>query len=253
MCYNACKNLPASVIAPNATNPYFAQFFPCVGLGSQIPQQPLKMFVDGNFNRNAAVMMGNARYEGNFLAYTVFDVPPNVTVSDEVYNLTVDAIFGDLAPNVLNWYSEIAKEDGNWIAMAYAFGDYAITCGTAYSSEAIASITGGVYRFQWSHAPQLWSLSFLNATHATDVPFVFMDPATPPVFEGFAGEEVELAYITASLWGSFATTGEPGKLLGITWEPFNGIYNIMDINIAALTNITVDDSRCQHWYYFLLG
>jgi carboxylesterase type B len=134
--------------------------------------QPLQLFFAGNFNQ-VPMIVGHNAYEGNILAYINLQTPPSAGLSDSAYNAIVQQSFGSfgIADQVLEWYSDIQIEEGNWIAYARAIGDFTITCGTKLLVQAAATSQNAIFAYIFQHSLVNWPAPFLNATHGVEREF----------------------------------------------------------------------------------
>jgi len=225
-------------------------FIPCLD-GIQIRAQPEILLRKRDYNQ-VPLMLGFNSYEGNFFALVALKGFPNVQISDAVYLAQVDAVFGSygLTSTVLKWYDPIRTQYGNWISYAQITGDFYIDCGTILAANSIASSSSNdVFAYIFNHTPVNWPLSVLNATHTSELGFIF----GPGIIgdTGLTKDEHTLSTRMTQAWGNFAKNSDPG----MGWLAYDSgteqAYR-WDIN-SKQTSVTFSRQMCNDWFLVLLG
>ena len=180
-------------------------------------------------------------------------------VSEAAYEAALDYEFtlsaGNHGPSVTmvsDWYASDAATAGRWRAFARLSSDAGHACTTHFYANGIAEARAvskvvsvsspaqrpKVYRYVFQHTTANWPKRFLNATHASEVPYVFADPTdVMPAYIGYASftrDESLLSISMAQAWASFAATGKPSTN-NLVWPEF-----------TPAPKTEVDRASCTH-------
>jgi len=143
------------------------------------------------------LLIGSNSQEGNIFAFQLSN--NSMYMSKEQYSYLNDLFMSPHGLGLLGpaWYSSLYQSGDFWHTFGNSFSDYALTCGTrmianAYSAKSAAP----VYRYLFSHTPDLGPLKMLNATHATEIPYVFYHTRR------FSPREVTLSAEITSMWSN---------------------------------------------------
>jgi len=210
---------------------------PCID-GKLFTESPISSFRKGNFNKQGLLVLGSVLCEGcigTWFNFGEWEHPPTQPLPDSLYYNAMQKQWKDNATQVESWYEPIRESEGNWRAYAEMSGDSSIKCASYWVSFLLSSHKT-LYRYWFTHDPQVWNWTFLNATHTGEVPFVFYNPVKVASnwlgYSGFTSEEYSLAKQMAILWASVAY-GDISRS-GIEWAPFSSPDNttlVLDLNI----------------------
>jgi len=211
------------------------------------------MYQKGLFNTHAPVIIGTNQVEGNLLNYFITTIPPTTPMSNATFTSFVNAAFGSMAPTVTSWYSTVRQQQGNWIALSEIYGDFLINCGSHFMANYISTLSQAeVFRYLFTHTPQNWPYNFLNATHSSEISFVFNDPAVN-FMTSFTSDEQTLANSVASLWGSFVITSDPETLTGVNWPRYNkATASVINLTTTKYSLVEINWPICNNWENILL-
>jgi len=178
------RAVPATTLLPRISQSH--RFIPQVD-GKLLPEQPLRMIRKGRYNRQVPIAIGYTAQEGHFLAYSRsgWVIPPN----EITYSKFVSASTTTLSPlldqatidKAISWYTPVAEQQGNWLALARLTEDYYITCGSLYAAQAFAQFSEKpLYAYLWDYSSANDPEPFLKASHGNELPFIFNAPIYVP-------------------------------------------------------------------------
>jgi para-nitrobenzyl esterase len=243
----AClRELPVAGILANAMQPnpesgmVAAQWrFGVVidGEGGVLPIDPIEAFDMGDV-ADVPYILGSNTDEGT-LFVLLSDSPPS---TQEEYDAALEARFGERAADVGAMYP--AEDfDGDFAqALARAFGDSGLVCGTHDTARraAAAGLSVRMYNFNF---PWTVSAGFLGVAHAAEISHVFGSPYMADATSEMIGEEMN-AY-----WARFATSGDPnGAGAPAEWPAFSADEDLrlqLDADWGVLEDFRAEE--CAFW------
>eukprot|EP01090_Pellita_catalonica_P004606 TRINITY_DN1441_c0_g2_i1.p1 TRINITY_DN1441_c0_g2~~TRINITY_DN1441_c0_g2_i1.p1 ORF type:complete len:346 (-),score=56.38 TRINITY_DN1441_c0_g2_i1:57-995(-) len=243
-------------------------FVPAIDM-AQIFAQPIRNYAQASYNLNASLLIGSNQQEGNFF---VFASTKTLQLNKTVFLFSISTVLPGFFPGnfpavgeLLKWYQveiQAAESDGNYfIALSHIVGDLFISCGTELMTRFAAPFTtsGGkpFYRYMFSHHTIRWELAKLNATHTSELPYVFDNGL---IFSVLNSAEEQLAHRIQTYWKNFSVYGNPNGKAGTNpaeslphWpEYILGENTIMEINEQSQLLSTWKKEICSKWekHYF---
>ncbi|XP_033126573.1 uncharacterized protein LOC117124450 [Anneissia japonica] len=176
----------------------------------------------------ANVMLGELEDEGNVVLPMVFpsyvDEAPIVNQTD--FDMVVDIMTIKVLPTELSrkttklFYltddhitdpTADRKECINQL-----IGDIWFTCPNTRAAKYLVSAGNDVYTYHWTQVPSksLWKVTWLGATHAEDLSYVFgshFNEHMTQLYGGFTTEDIMLTKNIITYWTNFAKTGNPNS------------------------------------------
>ncbi|HVU05189.1 MAG TPA: carboxylesterase family protein [Polyangiaceae bacterium] len=209
------------------------------GPGGFLPDDPRTLFDAGDIAK-VPYLAGSNNDEG----YLFF---LGTTVADEAaYETQLNARFGANAAKVLAQYPA-SKFGGDYkAALANAFGDSGLICGTHDSARRAKKAGLDVYMYNFN-IPWALSPTLFHASHASEMSHVFGNPYKPDANDLTVSEAMN------TFWATFAKTGKPNyDGAPTTWPAFAPDANDSDQRIEFDTDgvKTVTDFRkeeCAFW------
>ena len=258
----------ALLVGPGAED-YLNSVMPC------LDTPLLARVAAGGVKPGARVILGHNQYEGNLLA-NAFAGPPTPTGMNAsafvhaLQNLFTDAVFPrGLARAIAANYSDTAAAVGRWEAFAAAAGDYGMTCGTVAAQEhGRAAGTGGWYGYLFTHRSANALMPGLNATHSSEVPYVFNMTGKdsffgfPTTMLRFSAADMALSRAMQYAWVSFARTGVPDLAGvnggGIVWSSLgSGMLVELDWPLRMVpivsSQLPRQQGHCDFWRPMIMG
>ena len=228
-----------------------------------IPAEPLYAMHQGSWsNPGLSVLVGNQNQEGNIMAYIITPGVLNRTdmSQQQFQELVLDGYFQPLGLSsfVVSTYKDLIPSDPNanfWPAASQIIGDYEVRCGAealvrAYLTSTPSSAQPVVmWRYAFTHhpAPLRSPTYFLNATHGTELPYVFQSPAT--FYFSFTKAEAVFSAQISDYWANFVATGKPGS----PWPQYsssNSDPTTFRLDIPFTTGSTMTPAQqgyCDQW------
>lgn len=268
------RSVPAQVMMDYAYQLY--PLFPCID-NVQIVIPPLspgsdptittmaQLFVRGrpgiDWNANIPILMGHNKQEGNLFAsaaaYNYGIITPFVlNEAQYVDQLGLNFLHHNTTVTTIrNWYAESEQLNGYWNAIAEEFGGYLINCGTEWitrraagypsssshtAASGVAQTNTHVYRYVYSHATEVWLYAFLNATHGSELVYVFGNGTDQLYASVLTPEEVSLSQLIQRYWVRFAASNNPNAANPSPIDPFWPVY---DGSIATIMNLDLPVSH----------
>eukprot|EP01087_Luapelamoeba_hula_P013339 TRINITY_DN3810_c1_g1_i3.p1 TRINITY_DN3810_c1_g1~~TRINITY_DN3810_c1_g1_i3.p1 ORF type:complete len:355 (+),score=47.85 TRINITY_DN3810_c1_g1_i3:167-1231(+) len=225
---------------------------PCID-GEQLHEHLLESFKNGKINRKADVLVGSNAQEGNYFAWEDGRNEYNVTdfkfTQEQYTHLVLEKTYpyGNLA---LEWYQNDTKTFGYWQTYSKILADGYINCGVNYVADRMGQLgLRNVYRYLYTHTTHFAPNGFLNATHTSEIPFVFINP----IYFGqqtFAPSDEQMAKIIVDYWNSFHLTGNPNHEGGVQWPRYSGKPDVSDtivLDNKATYIKNWDVEKCAKW------
>jgi para-nitrobenzyl esterase len=179
--------------------------------GDLIPDTPVKLLLDGNYDKSLKIMMGTTKDEAS-----IFLIQKKVETADDFYKtfksdmVMVKASFGINVEtdDILDYYP-LANYATPRDAYNDLFTDLAFTCPTREHASILADNGGEVYLYHFLRAPSTMGLfKDLGSFHSAELFFLFGNWKFMGMNLGSA-ENKPLAADMMALWSSFAHTGVP--------------------------------------------
>ena len=198
-------------------------FQPCYGCVAETPVHPLVSMRDGNVNRGADIIVGNARYEhGTVAAHGAFGLPNSSSsaVTKAGYETAVARVVkgnASRAAAAVELYAPLVKRVGFWYALATMNSHSNVICVQQAQSRWFAALPpsarGRLYRYVFTHSTHDWPQRYLNATHCAALPYLYRNSSTLEWFLGYGSFNVGEQHLSneiAMAWKNFALRGDPG-------------------------------------------
>eukprot|EP01102_Stenamoeba_stenopodia_P007556 TRINITY_DN2118_c0_g2_i1.p1 TRINITY_DN2118_c0_g2~~TRINITY_DN2118_c0_g2_i1.p1 ORF type:complete len:557 (-),score=113.23 TRINITY_DN2118_c0_g2_i1:19-1689(-) len=228
------------------------------GQTADLADQPYRLIKNGLFNKEVDYLVGSNEYEGNLFIYEGDGetVHLNATQYD---TLLITSILGNNLPEsfvsrIKDIFQPIQQSQGYFAAASGYAGDFFIVCGTrnlvnsAYNYTQQNGYKSQIWRYLFSHTPSFWlnnddmNINFLNATHVTELPFVFSDNIFG--IDINTEEEVLLSKQIIQYWSQFASCGNPNGVVSLdsssrygplqlwpAYDPANADVTIINLNL----------------------
>lgn len=153
--------------------------------------------------------------------------------------------YADIIPNS-------TTEANYWQTSAQIIGDYFIRCGadSLFRSYLPFRLLEKTWRYVFTlhPAPLRSPTYFLNATHGTELPYVFMDPSG--FARSFTKGEWTFSEQLSNFWSAFVTSEQPAPVP--TWSVFDPNNPDSTTPVAMKRNCDRlklrDDSRSHHGF-----
>ena len=180
--------------------------------GYVIPQQPLRAFRSGQFNRVQAII-GNTQNEGTAFVWQV-EAALGGALSPAGYTAQLNGRFGATNAGAVAAEYPLTAYPSPIQALAAAVTDSAVACPTALKRDALARYVP-VFGFQFDE-PNPVPSSLLGPpepglvygdTHTSDLPYVF--GVTFPNGDPLTGKDLALSQRVISYWTNLAVSGNP--------------------------------------------
>jgi len=247
------KAIPAETIYNTANSRNLLGSFGPVVDGYSIIQQPLTSILNGLTRPKTSVRIGNNLKEGELFALSdALSLSMNQNLYQKlIHSFDLVIQFADLFEP---WYQGLADSQGYWEAYSSFFEDYIFLCGTQYFADYATTSGTTVYRYRFQHktvdAP--FPFSLLNATHFTEVPYVFQMPYGVNFGFSFNDEELALSNSIVQYWANFVSGGNPnGPNTEVVWPTYSPLTSgnhtiVLDLSIST-TSENLHDETCDLW------
>ena len=220
------RDLPAATIfGPGMIDSLPMIFQPVIN--DEITAQPLNLLREGKFNMDVDVLIGHNQFEGNIGAYAFTNSrpSPDAIPYSEYLVLSGSTAFGTQTKvrDVIGAYSDLYDEAKGWVAYAEQGGDGFIACGAELGAMAISTNSKrNVYSYRFDHHSSNSLLPELNATHTSELAYIFGDTKgywQSEILTGgeFTEEELKLSDYMMESWSGFAKNGQ----MGTDWPLFH--------------------------------
>lgn len=203
------------------------------GVEGDLSAQPYVLFLEGSFNQDVDVLVGNNANEGTIFVYqSAKTLEVNNTLTNHLLTGGFETLLfpnaSDLTSQVWSIYQPIDEDLGNFEALSYFAAEFYITCGTRNLANAVSQYNSDnhtVWRYLFSHTPSYWtvsnvSLTDLNSTHGVELPFVFHESIFGIVLDS---QEFLLSDDIVSYWSNFHVYSDPnsqGDYGSTYWPPY---------------------------------
>eukprot|EP01102_Stenamoeba_stenopodia_P007554 TRINITY_DN2118_c0_g1_i2.p1 TRINITY_DN2118_c0_g1~~TRINITY_DN2118_c0_g1_i2.p1 ORF type:complete len:563 (-),score=125.06 TRINITY_DN2118_c0_g1_i2:61-1749(-) len=228
------------------------------GQVADLADQPYRLIRNGLFNREVDYLIGSNAYEGTVFIFESDGLTVNLNATQYDTTLTTSVVGNNFpesfVSHIKDIFQPIQQTQGYFAAASGYAGDFFIICGTRNLVNSAYNYTkqndddkSQIWRYVFSHAPSNWSigsfhLEFLNATHGTELPYVFAE--TIFGIELGNAEEVQLSKQIIEYWSQFASCGNPNGIVGLdssssygypqiwpTYNPTNANSTIINLNL----------------------
>ncbi|KAA9160761.1 carboxylesterase family protein [Amycolatopsis acidicola] len=231
------RKTPGEILAAQGTS---GVWYPVVGT-TALPVQPPDAFASGQFN-HVPVLIGNTAHEGAFFIYQANDVAGK-PVSADAYTASVQATFGDRAPDVLARYP-LQNYTAPGAAEAALKTDIGFSCATLTNAAALtARVPTYVYEFRDETAPYHASVppSFsLADEHSAELPYLWGTDVTPTL----TSTQQKLSHDMIAYWAQFARTA---TLPAPRYNPSAPREIVFNADGPAIVNDMAADHQCSYW------
>ncbi|UJR09054.1 hypothetical protein I4U23_013302 [Adineta vaga] len=153
----------------------WATLWPCIGESSQLSDQPLTLIRKGLFNKKANVLGGFNSNEGESATF-IFN-GNDMAVSSARYHQLSEQF--QVPQELINRYDPSTTDQNYFKAFSWLIGDYLSNCPSIYLFNHLAQLSpSSIYAYFFIHPTENWAFSPLhfNATHITEIPYVFNIP-----------------------------------------------------------------------------
>ncbi|CAF1245704.1 unnamed protein product [Adineta steineri] len=263
-CFNAsdvagCLRMqtPDQIIQATPTLPSIllylpTQFYAHVD-GNIIPVQPLAT------SPKVPFMAGTCTMEGILFAFQSFTNPLNVTSVD--YNNYLNITFGAALVSNISAIYPVSMFNSTVAPALYAIAavltDAEYACPTRRALKTSLTTQLGTYTYLWNHVPSCpWVsgittdlLSYLGATHTSELPFVFGERLGLPQPNGtcnLSASEQILSTEMMTAWQSMSINGYPTLANGSKWLDWSQGGQGVLVNVS-LTFSTINRTQCDFW------
>lgn len=166
------QQLNASIFYEKLTTTNWITLWPCIGQQSQLLEQPLTLIRKGLFNKKANVLGGFNSNEGQSVTFTFNR--NNMSISSERYHELSDQY--KIPTELINRYDPTTTDKNYFNALTWLLGDYYLSCPNVYLFDHLSTMSSSeIYAYFFVHPTEYWVFSLLNfnATHLTEIPYVF--------------------------------------------------------------------------------
>jgi para-nitrobenzyl esterase len=224
-----CTNQKASCLrAVPAANMVAGEPFPVYPFvdGTLLTQTIGAAFASGEFNQ-VPVISGTNHDEYRLFVALDYDLAGNPIETSAEYDTAVDALWGELATDVLDLYPFASYPSGGE-ALGASGTDGLFSCPARNADQLLSQfVTTYAYEFNDENAPPSQSafggyLTFpLGAYHTAELQYLFkgIDVFGLPV--SLSHKQVQLSDAMVSYWTQFAKTGNPNSSAEPAWSPYN--------------------------------
>lgn len=197
--------------------------------------------------------------EGTLFAFSSFSKPLSTTSSD-YYNYLNTTFSSNLVSTIsaaypISMYSSTVAPAIYAIAAVITDAQYA--CPTRRALTTSLKTQLGTYTYLWNHVPSCrWtptvsssSISYLGATHTSELAFVFGETSNLPQPDGtcqLSTNEQMMSTQIITAWQSMAQNGYPTFTNGSKWLDWSqGGQGVLFDN--SLTFSTINRTQCDFW------
>eukprot|EP01062_Namystynia_karyoxenos_P033610 TRINITY_DN24729_c0_g4_i2.p1 TRINITY_DN24729_c0_g4~~TRINITY_DN24729_c0_g4_i2.p1 ORF type:complete len:435 (+),score=158.05 TRINITY_DN24729_c0_g4_i2:400-1704(+) len=206
--------------------------------GSEIPEQPLRLWGKGSFSK-VPVMIGTNQDEGATFIYAgIKDWIP-----EALFPAVMDGIFGKDGKKVVDFYKNASS---GWRdtrdSLSYVLTDFWFKCASEHIAAAAAAAGQPVFVYRYQHVvsfpgifPQygLPVVCEKRTCHASEIPFVFHNTAN----YSMAPDEEAMSRDFGRYWTAFARNGDPNAAgpagaAAVQWPRFE-LAGRLDMRLSA--------------------
>jgi para-nitrobenzyl esterase len=213
--------------------------------GFVIPDDPVKVFAKGTFNK-VPTLIGDNRNEANLFFYVKgsgMDLP---APTDPLSYWALEELFYPGHGSAILAQYPIASFQGDYkAAAAEAMSDSVFVCGARRVARALA--TAGVPTFRYEFARHLdLGIPGLGAPHASELPFVFGNPldAKAPL----TPDDLPVVKQVMTYWGSMAQKGDPNTAGQLAWPRYDTTQEAQIVlDVTASTESALKKAKCDFW------
>jgi carboxylesterase type B len=207
--------------------------------------------------KNVSILKGTM--EGILFAAASFSNPLIATSLD--YNKYLNTTFGATLVSTISAAYPISMFSSTVAPALYAIGavitDAQYACPTRRALRTSLSTQLGTYTYLWNHVPSCpWTpsittglLSFLGATHTSELAFVFAETSNLPQPNGtcaLSASEQILSTEVVTAWQSMSRNGYPTLANGSKWLDWSQGEQGVRFN-GNLTFSTINMTQCDFW------
>jgi para-nitrobenzyl esterase len=213
--------------------------------GFVLPDDPVKVFAQGSFNKVPTVI-GNNRNEATLFFYltgTGLDMTPPVDAAS--YQALEEGVYPGHGAAIVAEYPISSFQGSYKAAAAEAMGDSAFVCGARRVARALAASGVPTFRYDFTHALNL-GIPELGAFHASELPYVFSNPLQPQA--PLTPEDLSVAKQVMAYWGSMATQGDPNAAGRFAWPRYDATQEtqlVLDLTLS--TESAFKKAKCDFW------
>lgn len=249
------------------------------GAGTQFPVPVQDAVAAGDFDTGVKIMTGVARSEGNVYAAglprLIFGSPQVWAVDDPAYPqqyfLTSTFVLFVLnfgytpaaAEEIVAFYEPIGAQRGYGVALAQMIHEGLFVCNNMMLMRNAAAHGAKVYSYEFAHAPVDPIYPGLNATHTSDMAFVFGSASSSPIPNHVGGvftpAEVLLSEYMQRQLASFMKRGRPAPGRGCRWRRFTArsqtqaVFSLESLGGTQVAPIAVPDSCAAVWDKYIVA
>eukprot|EP00823_Brevimastigomonas_motovehiculus_P001174 TRINITY_DN1169_c0_g1_i1.p1 TRINITY_DN1169_c0_g1~~TRINITY_DN1169_c0_g1_i1.p1 ORF type:complete len:792 (-),score=191.01 TRINITY_DN1169_c0_g1_i1:159-2534(-) len=187
---------------------------------ARIVDRPSLLFRHKKYHR-VPVLLGHTSFEGSTFVFMAANAVYGLYQPAEILNLTASQYDGVLRywihvfpentiQAVLAWYHHLIPELGYYGTASRLLGDMFFNCDTEFLSDTFF-FTDNVYRYLFAHTTPAWSLSWLGATHMSELFYLFQPDRIygSDVVDHLSAEEKLLSDTMIAYWKNFAWHSDP--------------------------------------------
>lgn len=249
----AClRNLPANAIRNYQTESVFDFVVYPVIDGNTIPDDPLKLFANGNFHK-VDTIFGTTTDES-----TIFtNVVPLREISETEYKGIISYLSPQNATEIMPYYS-IKNYISPRKAILEFLTDFGALCIGRQMLRYIQAQGKQVFEYQFNYAPSYLSdfeKNFFGAYHIVEMNFVFNQTGDNIISHkpfNFTDNEKSLSLNVQNFWTSFIKSQNPSSS-AISWKSYTNTnlpYLFLDQNIIEMRN-NFKMSNCDFYDSFV--
>jgi len=149
---------------------------------------------------------------------------------------------------VTSWYNNYTAAGEYFAGLSALLGDLFIECGVDHVSRCVSNNSTKNFQYLFTHASSSWEFTYLNATHAAEVAYVFGNSIFNTTMNP---QEIELSNNIINYFHNFHLTGNPnGKNVPSVWPFFDETDNsVITFQVGNTYNVVMDPASklCVNW------